>query len=182
MAYSGTQKCLACPPGLAPVTVSARALERHAARKTPVPSFYLDLNEILKYVGSGSGARAYHHTAPVSMVFALHQALAEVLEEGLEARWKRHQEAAGHLIASLRPFGFEPLVEERHRLHPLTTLKLPEGFDEAGVRAKFLSDYRIEVGAGLGPLAGKIWRIGLMGGNASRQAISTLLGALGELV
>lgn len=182
LAYSGTQKCLACPPGLSPVTVSARALERHAKRKTPVPSFYLDLNEILKYVGSGSGARAYHHTAPVSMVFALHQALAEVLEEGLDVRWKRHQDAAEHLIASLRPFGFEPLVEKPHRLNPLTTLKLPEGFDEAGVRAKLLSDYRIEVGGGLGPLAGKIWRIGLMGGNASRQSIATLLGALKETI
>jgi alanine-glyoxylate transaminase/serine-glyoxylate transaminase/serine-pyruvate transaminase len=182
LAYSGTQKCLACPPGLSPVTVSARALERHAARRTPVPSFYLDLNEILKYVGSGSGARAYHHTAPVSMVFALHQALAEVLEEGLPARWKRHHEAARHLISELRPLGFEPLVEEPHRLHPLTTLKLPEGFDEAGVRAKLLSDYRIEVGGGLGPLAGKIWRIGLMGGNASRQPVATLLGALKEVL
>lgn len=181
LAYSGTQKCLACPPGLAPVTVSPRALERHAARRTPVPSFYLDLNEILKYVGGGSGARAYHHTAPISMIFALHEALAEVLEEGLEHRWQRHHEAAAHLITELRAFGFEPLVEERHRLHPLTTLRLPEGFDEAAMRTRLLADYRIEVGSGLGPLAGKIWRIGLMGGNASRQTIATLIGALKEV-
>jgi alanine-glyoxylate transaminase/serine-glyoxylate transaminase/serine-pyruvate transaminase len=182
LAYSGTQKCLACPPGLSPVTVGARALERHAKRRTPVPSFYLDLNEILKYVGNGSGARAYHHTAPISMVYALHEALAEVLEEGLPARWKRHRDAAEQLIATLRPFGLEPLVDEPHRLHPLTTFRLPEGFDEAGLRAKLLSEYRIEVGSGLGPLAGKIWRIGLMGGNASPQTIATLEGALKALL
>jgi len=182
LAYSGTQKCLACPPGLSPVTVSARALERYAKRKVPVPSFYLDLNEIIKYVGSGSAARAYHHTAPISMVYALHQALAEVLEEGLDARLKRHKDAATHLIASLKKFGFEPLVEEKSRLNPLTTLRLPEGFDEAGVRAKLLSDYKIEVGGGLGPLAGKIWRVGLMGNNANRNTIAALLGALDEVL
>lgn len=182
LAYSGTQKCLACPPGLSPVTVSERARERYAARKSPVPSFYLDLNEILKYVGSGSSARAYHHTAPVSMVFALHQALCEIVEEGLEARWTRHREAASHLIKVMKGFGFEPLVAEASRLHPLTTFRLPEGFDEAGVRAKLLSDYRIEVGGGLGPLTGKIWRIGLMGHNANRNTIASLVGALEEII
>ena len=182
LAYSGTQKCLACPPGLSPVTVSERARERYAKRKTPVPSFYLDLNEIIKYVGSGNAARAYHHTAPVSMVFALHQALCEILEEGLEARWQRHKDAANHLIGAMAKFGFTPLVEEKSRLNPLTTFNLPEGFDEAGVRARLLSDYRIEVGGGLGPLAGKIWRIGLMGNNACNQTIATLVGALEEVL
>lgn len=182
LAYSGTQKCLACPPGLSPVTVSERARERHERRKTPVPSFYLDLNEILKYVGSGSGARAYHHTAPVSMVFALHQSLCEILEEGLTTRWQRHKDAAAHLVEVMARFGFRPLVEEKARLHPLTTFHLPEGFDEAAVRARLLADYRIEVGGGLGPLAGKIWRIGLMGGNASRERIATLAGALEEVL
>lgn len=182
LAYSGTQKCLACPPGLSPVTVGERALERYAKRKTPVPSFYLDLNEILKYVGSGTAARAYHHTAPINMVYALHQALAEILEEGLEARLKRHADAANHLIVSLKKYGFEPLVAEGSRLHPLTTLRLPKDFDEAGIRAKLLSDYKIEVGGGLGPLAGKIWRVGLMGNNASRNTIASLLGALDEVL
>ncbi len=182
LAYSGTQKCLACPPGLSPVSVSPRALERHKQRKTPVPSFYLDLNEILKYVGQGTAARAYHHTAPISMVYALHQALCEILEEGLPARWTRHREAAQHMQTALKRFGFTPLVAEGARLHPLTTLNLPDGFDEAGVRARLLNDYKIEVGGGLGPLAGKIWRVGLMGHNASRTSVVTLVGALDEIL
>jgi len=182
LAYSGTQKCLACPPGLAPVSVSARALERYALRRTPVPSFYLDLKEILKYIGDGNSARAYHHTAPVSMVFALHQALCEIIEDGLPARWLRHKRAAAHLIESVDRFGFQPLVAEGSRLHPLTTLRLPEGFDEAGIRARLLKEYHIEVGGGLGPLAGRIWRIGLMGHNASRHTVAALTGALEEVL
>jgi len=183
LAYSGTQKCLAAPPGLSPVTVGPRALERYAKRTVPVPSFYLDLAEILKYVGGGSGAaRAYHHTAPINMVYALHQSLCEILEEGLEARWARHADAASHLIRTMARFGFEPLVEPCSRLNPLTTFRLPEGFDETAVRARLLADYRIEVGGGLGPLAGKIWRIGLMGGNANRATVAALAGALEEAI
>ncbi|MCC5807462.1 MAG: aminotransferase class V-fold PLP-dependent enzyme [Opitutales bacterium] len=176
LAFSGTQKCLACPPGLAPVTVSERAREALARRLRPVPSFYLDLNEILAYI-NGSGGRSYHHTAPISMVVALTEALAEVLEEGLEARWERHAEAARYLTAQFGKRGFTPLVAEGDRLHPLTTLRLPEGFDETAVRKRLLVEHGIEVGAGLGPLAGKIWRIGLMGHNARPEVVDELLAA-----
>jgi alanine-glyoxylate transaminase / serine-glyoxylate transaminase / serine-pyruvate transaminase len=178
IAYSGTQKCLSCPPGLAPVSVSERALEVFRRRRTPVPSFYLDLGELLKYLGTGA-TRAYHHTAPVNMVYALHQALAEVIEEGLPARFARHQAAATHLIRKLEPLGFRPLVKEADRLHPLTTLLLPEGCDEAALRRRLLQEHRIEVGSGLGPLSGKVLRIGLMGTNATRTTVEILAACLG---
>jgi alanine-glyoxylate transaminase / serine-glyoxylate transaminase / serine-pyruvate transaminase len=177
VAYAGTQKCLSCPPGLAPVSVSERALEVFRGRRTAVPSFYLDLGEILKYLGTGA-TRAYHHTAPVNMVYALHQALAEVIEEGLPARFARHQAAARHLIRRLEPFGFRPLVAEADRLHPLTTLLLPDGCDDAALRRRLLLEHRIEIGAGLGPLAGKIIRVGLMGNNASLTTVETLAACL----
>ena len=179
--YSGTQKCLSCPPGLSPISVSPRALEVFKARKTPVPSFYLDLEEILKYVGTGT-TRAYHHTAPISMVYALHQALAAVIEEGLPARYARHQAVAQHLIAKMGKLGFSPLVREGDRLHPLTTLKLPDGMDEAALRRGLLSEHRIEVGSGLGPLAGKVWRIGLMGANANKTNVEILAACLADLM
>jgi len=180
LAFSGTQKCLACPPGLAPLSVSERARERLARRRTPVPSFYFDLNEILAYV-DGQGGRSYHHTAPISMVAALDEALGEVLEEGLEARFKRHREAAERLTAGLGELGFQPLVAEADRLHPLTTLKLPEGFDEAGARKHLLEVEGIEVGAGLGPFAGKVWRIGLMGHNAQPERVDELVEAIARV-
>ena len=177
--YSGTQKCLNCPPGLAPVSFSERAVERFEARTTPVPSFYLDLGEILKYVRSGEGKRAYHHTAPVSMVAALDKALDVILDEGLEARWARHEDAATYLIGKLEPLGIEPLVKPEHRLHPLTTVKIPESVaDEAAVRSRLLERHDIELGAGLGPLAGKVWRIGLMGVNARREVVDRFIDAL----
>jgi alanine-glyoxylate transaminase/serine-glyoxylate transaminase/serine-pyruvate transaminase len=179
--YSGTQKCLSCPPGLAPVSVSPRALDVFEQRTRPVPSFYLDLGEILKYVGSGT-ARAYHHTAPISMVYALHQALAVVVEEGLEERQTRHREAAHHLIEKLGGMGFKPVVKTEDRLHPLTTLYLPEGLDEADLRRQLLQKHNIEVGGGLGPLAGKIWRIGLMGYNATRTNVEILAACLEDLL
>lgn len=179
VAFSGTQKCLGCPPGLAPVTVSPRGVEVFRARKSPVPSFYLNLKELLAYVGTGKGgSRAYHHTAPVNMVYGLNEALALILEEGLEARWKRHEEAAATLIEKMAPLGFLPLVDPSCRLHPLTTLRLPDGLDEAAVRARLLSQEGIEVGGGLGPLAGKIWRIGLMGENARTEVVDRLMSAL----
>lgn len=181
IAYSGTQKCLSCPPGLAPVSVSPRALEVFQSRSTPVPSFYLDLGEILKYVGSGT-ARAYHHTAPISMLYALHQALAVVLEEGLEQRQARHRDAANHLIEKLGGMSFSPVVKAEDRLHPLTTLYLPEGMDEADLRRQLLQIHNIEVGGGLGPLAGKIWRIGLMGYNATRTNVEILAACLADLM
>lgn len=181
VAYSGTQKCLSCPPGLAPVSVSERARERFAARKTPVPSFYLDLGEILKYLGGGT-SRAYHHTAPISMIYGLHQALAIVLEEGLPERQERHRVAAGYLIEKLAGFGFRPVVEPEHRLHPLTTLHLPENIDEAALRKRLLEEHRIEVGGGLGPFAGKVWRIGLMGYNATKTNVDTLAACLWDVM
>ncbi len=177
LVFSGTQKCLACPPGLSPVSLSERAREAYQSRKTKVPSFYFDLSEILAYV-DGEGGRSYHHTAPISMVTALNEALAEVLEEGLETRQVRHADAANYLIDCFEPLGFEPLVAKQDRLNPLTTFRLPEGFEETPIRQALLRDHRIEIGAGLGPLAGKIWRIGLMGQNARRDRVDRLMAAL----
>jgi alanine-glyoxylate transaminase/serine-glyoxylate transaminase/serine-pyruvate transaminase len=183
LAFSGTQKCLGCPPGLSPVTVSSRAVDVFGERKTPVPSFYLNLTELLKYVGTGSGgARSYHHTAPVNMIYALREALALILEEGLESRWKRHQAAAEYLIDQLGQRGFKPLVEASCRLHPLTTVLLPDGLDDAAVRLRLLTEEDIEVGGGLGPLAGKIWRVGLMGENARPEVVDRLVQALDRCV
>jgi alanine-glyoxylate transaminase / serine-glyoxylate transaminase / serine-pyruvate transaminase len=181
IAYAGTQKCLSCPPGLAPVSVSPRALETFRARRTPVPSFYLDLGEILKYLGSGT-TRAYHHTAPINMVYALQQALCEVLEEGLADRWERHQATAVHLIDKVSSLGLCPLVAEADRLHPLTTLLVPSGIDEAAVRQKLMVEHGIEIGSGLGPLAGKVWRIGLMGTNATRTNVELLVACLHDVL
>ncbi len=177
LVFSGTQKCIGVPPGLAPVTVSARALEVYRQRSKPTPSFYFDLDAILAYV-DGEGGRSYHHTAPISMVFALEAGLQEILDEGLEARWQRHSEAAAYLRSEMAQFGFEPVVPEGERLNPLTTLYLPKGLDEAAARAKLLNEHQIEVGAGLGPLAGKIWRVGLMAGNARKGAVDQLVEAL----
>ena len=175
--FSGTQKCLGVPPGLAPVTVSPRALELYRSRSKPTPSFYLDLDAILAYV-DGEGGRSYHHTAPISMVFALDAALKEILGEGMESRWERHARAADYLRSEMAAFGFEPLVPEGERLNPLTTLYLPDGLNDAETRSRLLMEHDIEVGAGLGPLAGKIWRIGLMAANAREASVDRLTEAL----
>jgi alanine-glyoxylate transaminase/serine-glyoxylate transaminase/serine-pyruvate transaminase len=178
VAYSGTQKCLSCPPGLAPVSFSARAMERVAARRTPVSSWYLDLNLLAGYFGSD---RVYHHTAPVSAILGLAESLRMVREEGMETRTTRHMGAAEALIEGVAPLGFEPLVEESVRLPMLTTLRLPESVTrrgEAAVRRSLLDRYGIEVGGGLGELAGRIWRIGLMGENARVINVEALLFAL----
>jgi len=181
--YSGTQKCLSCPPGLSPVSFSPRALERVAARKAPVQSWFLDTSLLGSYYGDGSGGgkRAYHHTAPISSIYALYEGLRIVEEEGMEARAERHRKAAADLIGGLAGLGLSPLVEEAYRLPMLTTVKLPEsmhGEPEAKIRTKLLNEYGIEVGAGLGALAGKVWRIGLMGENARGAAVTRLLAAL----
>jgi alanine-glyoxylate transaminase/serine-glyoxylate transaminase/serine-pyruvate transaminase len=183
LAYSGTQKCLGAPPGLAPFTASARAVERLVPRPQ---SWYLDLNMIAKYV-SGSGARAYHHTAPVSMIFGLHAALGAVLDEGLEAAWERHRVCGEALQSGLEQLGFELFAEEGHRLPELTTAwvpldRLPEGMDEAAARRALLERHGIEVGGGLGPVAGKVWRFGCMGHTARLRNVTLLLGALEELL
>ncbi|MGH0034701.1 MAG: pyridoxal-phosphate-dependent aminotransferase family protein [Myxococcota bacterium] len=178
-AYSGTQKCLSCPPGLSPVSFSERAVAHVRGRRRPVQSWYLDVTLLAGYYGAGE--RVYHHTAPVSAVAGLCQALRRVEEEGLEARYQRHREAAARLLEGLAPLGFEPLVEESIRLPMLTTAVLPERvvqFGEANLRRALLERHGIEVGGGLGKLAGRVWRIGLMGENARVECVERLLEAL----
>jgi alanine-glyoxylate transaminase/serine-glyoxylate transaminase/serine-pyruvate transaminase len=180
IAYSGTQKCLGVPPGLSPLTVSPRALERLLERPS---SWYLDLNLLSKYVQDGSGgARVYHHTAPVSMVAALHAGLGVLLEEGIAEVQQRHAACGKELQAGLEALGLQMLVEPGHRLPQLTTVRVPEGVDDAGCRGQLLSEYGIEIGAGAGQLAGQIWRIGCMGNTARRRSVVTLLGALKEVL
>ena len=180
VAYSGTQKCLSCPPGLAPVTFSGRAVEKLKGRESKVVSWYLDLSMIEKYWTDGE--RAYHHTAPISMNYALHEALCLVHEEGLEARWERHRRNSAVLVAGLEALGFRLFAQEGHRLPMLNAVWIPEGVDDAGFRKALLDDYDIEIGGGLGEVAGKIWRIGLMGETSSRENITTFLGALETLL
>jgi alanine-glyoxylate transaminase/serine-glyoxylate transaminase/serine-pyruvate transaminase len=177
-AYSGTQKCLSCPPGLSPASFSERALERVRARKRPVQSWYLDLELLAGYLGA---ERRYHHTAPISAVLALAEGLRLVEAEGMEARAERHREVAAALLEGLLPLGFSPLVAVEHRLPMLTALRLPGRVlagSEADLRRRLLEKYGIEVGGGLGPLAGRIWRIGLMGENARLANVERLLFAL----
>jgi alanine-glyoxylate transaminase/serine-glyoxylate transaminase/serine-pyruvate transaminase len=175
--YSGTQKCLGVPPGLAPLTFSPRAVERVQSRATPPQSWYLDLGLIGDYVG---GARKYHHTAPTAMVVALHAGLGALLDEGLEASWARHQSVGRRLQEGLTELGWSLIAEEGHRLPQLTSVRLPTGVDEAGLRKVLLAEYGIEVGGGLGEFAGLAWRIGLMGHSARERSVITLLGVLRE--
>ena len=179
-AYSGTQKCLSCPPGLSPATFGPRALECVRTRRTPVQSWYLDVGLLAGYFGED---RVYHHTAPVSAILGLAEALRMVEEEGMEQRAARHRSAAESLVDGMRGLGFEPLVEPRHRLPMLTTLRLPEAVQrggEAKLRRTLLERYGIEVGGGLGKLAGQVWRVGLMGENARLINVEALLFALGR--
>tara|TARA_Y100000758_G_scaffold287856_1_gene239509 strand:- start:121 stop:1293 length:1173 start_codon:yes stop_codon:yes gene_type:complete len=180
VAYSGTQKCLSCPPGLAPVTFSERAVDKLKSRETKVISWYLDLSMIEKYWTDGE--RAYHHTAPISMNYALHEALCLVHEEGLEARWERHRRNSAALVAGLEALGFSLFAQQGHRLPMLNAVWIPEGVDDAGFRKALLEDYDIEIGGGLGEVAGKIWRIGLMGETSSPENIRAFLGALEALL
>jgi alanine-glyoxylate transaminase/serine-glyoxylate transaminase/serine-pyruvate transaminase len=177
--YSATQKCLGVPPGLAPVTFSPRAVERIRTRAMPPQSWYLDLGLIGDYVGV---ARKYHHTAPIAMIFALHAGLGAVLDEGLEAAWTRHRSAGESLQRALPPLGFPLLAEAGHRLPQLTSVALPDGADDAGLRKALLEGWGIEVGGGLGEFAGRAWRIGLMGHSARERSVTTLLGALHDLL
>lgn len=180
--YSGTQKCLGVPPGLAPLTVGERALSRRVERPA---SWYLDLGLIAAYV-EGSGGRTYHHTAPVSMVFALHAGLGVLLDEGLEACIERHARCGQLLQDGLQSMGLDLLAPKDHRLPELTTVRVPDdlpaGLDEAGVRRRLLERYRIEIGAGVGPLSGKVWRIGCMGNSARPANVTLLLAALAEVL
>lgn len=174
-AYSGTQKCLSCPPGLAPVTFSEAARAVLKNRKTKVQSWYLDLSMIEAYWGQD---RLYHHTAPISMVYGLYEAARIAVEEGLEARFARHRHVAGALTAGLRAMGLELLAEEKYRLPTLTSIKIPAGVEDLPVRRALLQQYDIEIGGGLGPLKGKIWRVGLMGHGATARNVRVFLGAL----
>jgi alanine-glyoxylate transaminase/serine-glyoxylate transaminase/serine-pyruvate transaminase len=181
IAYSGTQKCLGVPPGLSPMTVGARA---RASFKDRPSSWYFDLGLIARYV-EGEGGRTYHHTAPVSMIFGLHAALGVVLEEGLERAWDRHLACGQALQGGLEKLGFELVAPAEHRLPQLTTVWVPDdlgGMAEAEVRGALLHRYGIEIGAGVGVMAGRVWRIGCMGHTARLRNVELLLGALGEVL
>jgi alanine-glyoxylate transaminase / serine-glyoxylate transaminase / serine-pyruvate transaminase len=177
--YSGTQKCLSCPPGLAPVTFNERAIEAVRTRKSKVQSWYLDLSMIEKYWGN---ERVYHHTAPISMNYALHEALRIVLEEGLEASWRRHRQVHEVFIRGMRKLEIEPAVAEPIRAPMINAIRIPEGTDDAKVRQRLYDEFNIEIGAGLGPLKGKIWRVGLMGHGARVENVELLANALQQLI
>lgn len=180
VAYSGTQKCLSCPPGLSPVSFGPRSIARMDARKTKVQSWYLDVSMLRKYYTGGGGGRVYHHTAPINMTYALHEALAIVLEEGLDARVARHAAMHQRLRSGLEALGLKYIPSRS--LHTLNCIRVPDGADDAGVRLRLLEDYGIEIGAGLGPMAGKAWRIGLMGHGATVRNVDLVLAALGALL
>ncbi len=174
--YSGSQKCLSCTPGLSPVTFSVRALEAVESRETPVQSWFLDLTLVRGYWGSGK--RAYHHTAPINPLYGLHEALVILEEEGLENAWARHRRMHDGLKAGIEAMGLGFFVAEEHRLPQLNAVTVPDGVDEAAVRAGLLEHFDLEIGAGLGPMAGKIWRIGLMGHAANERNVLKCLTAL----
>ncbi len=175
--YSGTQKCLSCVPGLSPVTFSDLALEKIKNRKQPVQSWFLDLNLILGYWGEGK-ARAYHHTAPVNSVYAFHESLVAVLQEGLENSWARHRDVHNYLKAGLTELGLSFAVDEAYRLPQLNVIWIPEGVDDASTRARLLNEFDLEIGAGLGQFAGKAWRIGLMGSSCTKENVDKCVNAL----
>ena len=177
--YSGTQKCLGAPPGLAPITLSENAMQVLRTRETPVQSFYFNLQELEGYWGRN---RAYHHTAPISMTYALREALRMLMEEGIDSRIDRHAQAAAALRAGLEALGLELLADPDYRLNPLTTVSIPEGIDDAATRGTLLNDYGIEIGGGLGEFRGKAWRIGLMGDSARDRNVLALLSALEQIL
>jgi alanine-glyoxylate transaminase/serine-glyoxylate transaminase/serine-pyruvate transaminase len=177
--YSGTQKCLSIPPGLSPITFSPRAMDVVRARRTPVRSWYLDVTMITRYWGE---ERVYHHTAPISMLYALHEGLRLVLEEGLDARWARHESLGEDLQRDLVQMGFELLAAEGYRLPQLTSAAVPEGVDEKAARKRLLDEFGIEVGGGLGAFAGKAWRIGLMGESCRKDKLDRLLEAIAIVI
>lgn len=177
--YSGSQKCLSAPPGLSPLSFGERAVQALKARKTPVQSWFLDLSLVMAY-WDGAGARSYHHTAPINMLYALHESLLMLHEEGLQAAWARHQANHERLREGLQALGLELLVPEPFRLPQLNAVRVPEGVDEAGTRRTLLEQHGIEIGAGLGPLAGTIWRIGLMGASSRPEAVDRVLQALAQ--
>jgi alanine-glyoxylate transaminase/serine-glyoxylate transaminase/serine-pyruvate transaminase len=174
-AYSGTQKCLSCPPGLSPLSFNSRALEVLEKRKTPVTSWYLDMTLVRSYWGQ---ERKYHHTAPINMIYGLREALRLIYEEGLESRFARHLLNHRALVAGLEAMGLMMLVPEGERLASLNAVKIPAGVDDLKIRRALLSEFGIEIGGGLGELAGKIWRVGLMGHNSQKKNVLLFLSAL----
>ncbi len=175
--YSGTQKCLSCPPGLAPLSFNEKAMAKLKGRKAKVPNWYLDLTMIANYWGQN---RVYHHTAPVNMLYGLYQALLLILEEGPDNVFRRHRESHTALVAGLEEMGLKMLVEEPYRLPMLNAVCVPDGVDELSVRKRLRSEFRIEIGGGLGSLAGKIWRVGIMGHTARTENVARFLAALKE--
>lgn len=175
--YSGTQKCLSCTPGISPVSFSARAVKVIKERRSKVQSWFLDTNLVMGYWG-GATKRAYHHTAPINALYALHESLVMLQQEGIKHAWKRHQ--SNHLIlrAGLEAMGMNFIVDEAYRLPQLNTVTIPTGVDEAQVRTRLLNEFNLEIGAGLGALAGKVWRIGLMGHTSRKENIFLCLSAL----
>jgi alanine-glyoxylate transaminase/serine-glyoxylate transaminase/serine-pyruvate transaminase len=179
--YSGTQKCLSCIPGLSPVSFSSKAIEKIKARKTKNFSWFLDLNLVMDYWGEGA-KRTYHHTAPVNSLYALHESLLILKEEGLEAAWKRHAEHHAALVAGLESLGIEMLVDADIRLPQLNAVKIPEGIDDGSVRSTLLQQYDLELGAGLGKFGGNAWRIGLMGNGCSKKNVMYCIASLGAVL
>ncbi len=175
--YSGTQKCLSCVPGLSPVTFSPRAQDVIKNRSRPVQSWFLDMDLVMGYWGENR-QRAYHHTAPINGLYALHEALVILYEEGLENAWARHLRHHEALAAGVEALGREFVVESPYRLPQLNCVAFKDGINDGAVRKQLLADYQLEIGAGLGPLAGKVWRIGLMGYAANQKNVLLCLGAL----
>jgi alanine-glyoxylate transaminase/serine-glyoxylate transaminase/serine-pyruvate transaminase len=176
--YSGSQKCLSCVPGLSPITFSQKAVDRIKGRGSPVQSWFCDISLLMSYYESGEKTRAYHHTAPVNSLYAMNEALRLVVEETLPSRWERHRDAASHLYSRLEDAGLEMIVAAEHRLSPLTLVRIPDGADDAAIRSKLLFEHNIELGGGLGKFAGKAWRIGLMGENATVERADFIADAL----
>jgi len=178
--YSGSQKCLSCTPGLSPVTFSPRVVEAVKNRKTPCQSWFMDLNLVLGYWSSAK--RTYHHTAPINALYGLHESLVMLRDEGLENSWARHQRNHEMLRDGLQQLGISFLVAPPYRLPQLNAVRIPDGVDDAGTRSRLLNEYNLEIGAGLGDLAGKVWRIGLMGYASREENVNKCLAVLGEIV
>ena len=179
--YSGTQKCLSCPPGLSPITFNERALEKVRGRRSPVQSWFMDLNLVLGYWNEG-GKRSYHHTAPVNALYGLHEALLMLQEEGLKSAWERHHRNHLALRSGLEALGLTFAVPEAERTPQLNAVSVPAGVDDARVRGKLLEEHNLEIGAGLGALAGKVWRIGLMGYSCRPENVERCVRALADVL
>jgi len=181
--YAGTQKCMGVPPGISSLTLGDRALTKLKARKSKVANWYLDMTMIMQYMtASGNAPRVYHHTAPVSMMYAMREGLSVVAEEGLENSWKRHRANAEYFWNELEKIGLECVVPEEHRLPSLTTIKIPDGIDGMKVVAKMRDEFQIEIGGALGSLKGKAWRIGLMGHNSRKENVRQVVSVLQECI